>query len=157
MLLFTQCADPDVSPVPKIELEETVFVGDTTYPPKTLQVRLSYIDGDGDIGLDLADTTSPFHYGSPYFYNIHVEYYELVNDTFRQVVPVFPPGADTIGFSGRLPRLTPGEGEPIEGEIVHEIVLEQVPVKDDHFRLRIWIYDRELNRSNVVETETLVL
>ena len=33
-------------------------------------MEITYKDGDGDIGLNPADTFAPYNYGSPYYYKV---------------------------------------------------------------------------------------
>ncbi|MEX0968153.1 MAG: hypothetical protein WD077_13010 [Bacteroidia bacterium] len=129
----------------------------------TLTIRIGYEDGNGDIGLSPGDTFPPFDPGSQYFYNLHVEYLEKINDTFQTVSMNHPDPGGPLNFHTRISRLL-GAGrdpQPITGEIRYEILLDfpllQLPVVGDTVKLRVWIYDRDLNQSNTLESNEFIL
>ncbi|MBL7838018.1 MAG: hypothetical protein JNM67_10910 [Bacteroidetes bacterium] len=114
-------------------------------------ISLDYTDGDGDIGLEPSDTLSPFEFGGPYFYNLHVYPYEVVDGIKK---PIMVSSTDSVDFNDRITTLTPtGKNKAIFGVI--RIALRAQPtfsVTPDSMCYRIFIYDRKLHKSNVVET-----
>ena len=139
---------------------DTIPDGDTVKAVTNVGVlAFSYTDGDGDLGLRSADTLSPFNPGSPYYYNIIVEYYEKQNGVFVQV-PVTNPDGDTdiINFNGRFPYLTPmGVHKAIKG-IINDTLPVNNPASDyDTIKFKVYIYDRALNKSNEIETPEIPL
>lgn len=114
-------------------------------------LRIEYTDGDGDIGLEPGDTLAPFEFGGPYFYNLHVYPYEVVDGVKK---PIMVSATDSIDFNDRIATLTPtGKNKAIFGEI--RIALRAQPsfgITPDSMCYKIFIYDRKLHKSNVIET-----
>jgi hypothetical protein len=125
----------------------------------TYVVTLNFTDGDGDLGLSETDTDTPFNFGSLYYNNMHADYYEKVNGTFKKVVPSIV--GDTIELIGRFPVLTPEtKAKAIKGTIIARLVLgpwEPGADRGNVTKLKVWVNDRALHHSNVVETQEIVL
>jgi len=122
---------------------------------------ISYTDGDGDLGLRPRDTFPPFNYGSEYYYNMVIDYYEKQNGKWELVPLVFPnPGTgenDTLTFSVRIPYLTPfGGNQSIKG-VIQDTMFLYNPLSDfDTIKFSVYIIDRALHKSNTVETPEIV-
>jgi len=118
---------------------------------------LNYTDGNGDIGLDSGDVAPPFNPGSPYFYNLYVEYYEKSNGAFKKV-PNTLIANDTVSFPIRMPVFYSPENKSkaIQGTISFGIFYDNPPHYSDTVMFQIYIYDRALNKSNVVQSQTIV-
>lgn len=123
-----------------------------------------YRDGDGDIGLGEADTLPPYdpkpdafnQPTNPNYYNILVDYLEYRDGAYRPFI--IPNTTDTFKIRARIGSLTPdGKFKAIRGEIDYRFLPPLFPERRDTIKLRIKIYDRALNASNVAETPMIVL
>jgi hypothetical protein len=113
-------------------------------------LSISYQDGNGDIGLNPGDTFAPYQKSGLYYYNYVINYFEKQNGVFHQVF-------DSIPFSVRIPVLTPNDpNKAISGFIMDTMLLYPTPVHDT-IKFEAFIYDRALNKSNVVTTPEIVL
>ena len=110
-------------------------------------LTIGYTDGDGDLGLDDADTLAPFGLGDPFYYNLLVDYYRWDGSQFV---------ADTVHFNARFKRLIAGEEpKPIQGTIDYRMTLQNPLHPNDTVQLQIRIVDRALHVSNTVVTEPI--
>lgn len=110
-------------------------------------LSIYYTDGDGDLGLDDADTTHPFGVGDPFYYNLLIDYYRWDGHQFV---------ADTIHFNARFKRLTfSDEPKAIFGTIDNRMNLLNPLHPHDTIQLQIRIVDRALHVSNTVTTEPI--
>lgn len=126
-------------------------------------VTISFTDGDGDIGLNPADTIGVFAPDSYFYFNAYLEYYELMNGEWVKGT-ADPngnnfPTADSIVFKNRLPNITPiGQNKALKGDI--KLTLEPNyynPISNfnDSIKYRITLIDRALNISNTIETDII--
>lgn len=126
----------------------------------TYVLTFNFTDGDGDLGLNENHNDSPFHYGSVYYHNLHADYFEKVGGNFRKVVSP-PIVGDTIQLTGRFPVLTPeGNAKAIKGTVIARLTLgywEPASDRSNITKLKVWVNDRALNHSNVIETPEIVL
>lgn len=125
-----------------------------------LTMKISFTDGDGDIGLH-DDTMPPFNPHGSYYYNYIItymekrggqwRYYLIFNDITQQY--------DTVNFNSRVPWLTPDAGNTaIKGEIELMMkILRPVDSNYDTIRFDAFIYDRSLHKSNVIRTPELIM
>lgn len=124
-------------------------------------LSISYKDGDGDIGLDPGDTLEPFNYGSTYYYNMIIDYYEKQNGEWKLVPLVYQNPEtqenDTLTFSVRIPNLTPTSGnQSIKGIIQDTMYIYNPLSQFDTIKFSVYIFDRALHKSNVVETPEII-
>ncbi len=114
-------------------------------------LTVSFTDGDGDIGLDPQDTFPPFNYGSPYYYNCYIDYYEKRKGKFEKVdLP--------LTNNARIPKVdadVPQRG--IRGNIEVELYINNVLSPYDTIKFSIYIIDRALHKSNIVETPEIII
>jgi len=105
-------------------------------------LKISFKDGDGDIGLSENDVLPP------YDYNFFISFYELqFGDTVRVIV------SDSNEFNARIPVLTPdGINKSIKGEIEDTLFIYNYLSDFDTIRFDAYILDRALHKSNVVTT-----
>jgi len=111
-------------------------------------LKISYTDGDGNIGLYDWDTVEP------YKYNFYVKMFQMKNDSLQEII--FPDS--NINFNARIPILTPtGKNKNIKGEIemLIELYYASPILKSDTIAFKLYIQDRDLNKSNVIETPLL--
>jgi hypothetical protein len=121
-----------------------------------LYLNFNYTDGDGDLGLNDGDSSGPFRYGSPFFYNFDVQYFEVVNGRFLSVID--PLTSDTLNFHQRLPRMTPsGIDKQIEGSIRITVPAQPSGFKPDSVQYRCRLKDRSLNQSAEISTPVIGL
>jgi hypothetical protein len=128
----------------------------TAYDTSAFAVKgilsVSFTDGNGDIGLRPGDTLFPYDRGGQYYYNYVLTFFNKVNGVYTQI-DLDPP------FSARIPVLNPDyPGKPIKGVITDTINLQLVPHPGyDTIRFEAFIYDRALNKSNVITTPEIIL
>ena len=113
--IFSACLKPESYPIePAIEFVSFTPTNDIA------ELVFSFTDGDGDIGLDINDTLSPYNPGSLYYHNVHLFYYEMMNGNWVRGTtdPNNFPLADTITISYRIKDITPeGKNKALKGSI----------------------------------------
>ena len=125
-----------------------------------LTLKISFTDGDGDVGLP-DDTMPPFNPSGEYYYNYIITYMEKKSGqwkyylVFNSITQQF----DTINFNSRIPWLTPdGGNKAIKGEIELLMkILRPVDSNYDTIRFDAFIYDRSFHKSNVIRTPEMVM
>ncbi len=130
-----------------------------------ITINMTFEDGDGDIGLSDADSFPPFRFGSPNFYNLYVEFFTIENGIPKKITSQFlqdPITGDTVAFNQRIANLTPeGRDKYIKGRI--DVLTPFITTLDYSKPLpnlifyKITLEDRNLNRSNTIETPEIVL
>ncbi|MBL0128374.1 MAG: hypothetical protein IPP83_13180 [Flavobacteriales bacterium] len=149
-LLSPGCIKRDSFPAePAIKYKSFAVFGDSA------SLTISFTDGDGDVGLDASDNTSPFNTGSPYYYNLFVDYDDLQNDIWVPIVFAVP-------LKYRIPRITPtGQNKALEGEIAVALrpwpLIPQPTGTVDTIRLSVRMYDRALHESNSTVSPTFLI
>ncbi|MDQ3190768.1 MAG: hypothetical protein M3Q58_04170 [Bacteroidota bacterium] len=110
----------------------------------------SFTDGDGDIGFRKGDTIAPFL--GDYAYNFYMDYYEKQNGEFVKN-ELIPP------FFYRIPDVTPdGKNKSIEGEVIVRMKFYFDPSSaNDTIKYSAFIYDRSHNKSNIIETQEIIV
>jgi hypothetical protein len=148
---FAGCVKQENYPdVPQIQFLNFTKVFDTgQYAVKGI-LNISFTDGDGDIGLNSNDTRPPFDTAGPYYYNYVITYFEKQQGVFKQI-DLNPP------FSVRIPVLNSEfPGKPIKGVISDTLELNPRPLFDT-IKFEAFIYDRTLNKSNIISTPEIIL
>ena len=152
---------PDYPIEPKIVYEGFAYVIDAdSIPTGEGVLYISYTDGDGDLGLDDADTLYPFGPNDPHYYNLLIDYLKWDGTQFVET-PLLSwnqqnQSYDTISFNARFKRLVfNDEVKPISGTIDYKMMLYNPLSPNDVFKLRIRIIDRALHESNAIETEII--
>lgn len=151
IILLPSCKKNDQYPeIPEIAFQSFTLAFDTNNIPRKGYLTISFTDGDGDLGLHPGDTLSPYQKGGDYYYNYVIDYYEKQNGTYV-LVPLSPP------YSARIPYLTPDDpNKAIKGIIVDTLQMNPYPVHDT-IKLKFFIYDRALHKSNVDSTPPIIL
>jgi len=112
-------------------------------------IELSFTDGDGDIGLEAADTLFPFQQSGDYYYNFLMNIYKKQgNDTLL------------LPYNLRIPPINPDDYEQnLKGEMYIEIQLDIVRtiLPDNKFQFEAFIYDRQLHKSNIIVSPVILL
>lgn len=161
-LAVLSCQKPVEYPIePKIAYEgfTYLFNPDSTFSGEGI-ISFSYTDGDGDLGLDDADTLSPFGFNDAHYYNMMIDYLKCVNGVFVKT-PLLSWNAqtqsyDTVSFNARFKRLRDTE-EPkaISGTMDYTLPVQNPFSPNDTIKFEIRILDRALHESNVIQTEPI--
>ena len=116
------------------------------------ELVLEFSDGDGDFGLDQADTLAPdFCATCPHHQNLHCEY-EAFEDGEWGWIPL-DPAQGQVPFYYRVPRVEPSGSNPaLHGTIAIDMPTWHLNTGADSMRFRITVWDRSLNPSNEVVT-----
>lgn len=144
--MFGSCIERDeFSPIPEIAFLDFIKYGDSA------DFMITFKDGDGNIGLNQWDTVGDFAPSSPYHYNLVMKYYYKKTDgTFEQFVL---PSGDTLIYKYRVPDITPkGQNKSLSGEIMVNMLAPYYYPGHNTIKFSTYIYDRDLNQSNVVES-----
>jgi len=157
LILSYGCRKYDHYPiVPHIELNSFQKFSDTLGIDQIGVLGLSFTDGDGDLGLTAAQNSGVYQF------NLFVKYFEKQKGVFKEVILTSPNSLtgkpDTLWFNGRIPYLTPvGKSKAISGEITDTLFINNFVSPYDTIKYQIYIKDRALNKSNVVETPEIVI
>lgn len=152
VLFMSACINrTEYSPIPDIAFKDFVKRGNDS-----ADFIITFKDGDGDIGLNQWDTTGDFALTSPYYYNLVMKYfYKKTDGTFEQFVL---PGGDTLVYKYRIPDIRPkGQNKALAGEIMVNMLAPYYYPGHTTIRYDVYIYDRSLNKSNVVSTPEIVV
>ncbi len=140
-VLFFSCRKKNKYAVEPI-IEYTSFI---RFGEDSAMLHINFTDGDGDIGLDPSDTGTP--YTGEYYYNAYLYFY------YRNPVGTFIPYLTPLKV--RMPVITPeGKNKSLSGEMIFK--LDGPYHLHDTMQYEVYIYDRALNKSNVVRTETII-
>jgi hypothetical protein len=145
-LVALACAQNENFPdEPYVELEvyeprlEELAGGITT---EILFIRFYFTDGDGNIGLDDADTINPPHCTNcDHYYNLFVNVYSKVDGAFEF----------TYDYNSRIKNLTPNaQYQSLEGHMEYKIDITNR--LSDTIMVDFYLEDRDLNASNLEMT-----
>jgi len=149
--LLCSCHRPEpFSEVPYIEFVRLEKVDDGSGVDNQANLIIYFQDGDGDVGLDDADTTGVFSKDSLYYYNFFINYYEKQNGVWELVELPTP-------LHARIPRLSDNLPESIEGEITILTYINNYFSSFDTIKLSCCMYDRALHQSNIIETPEIIV
>lgn len=113
--------------------------------------QIAFTDGDGDLGLKESDTTGNFSSSQKYYYNLFMEYYHYENGAWVK------PDLNGVNFYYRIPYLTPeGQNKALKGSINIDIEHVFYFPNVDSVKFEVYIADRALNESNLIETIAMV-
>ncbi len=123
------------------------------YESVKARLIVEFYDCDADVGLDEADTLTPYHVNGENYYNFYLYYWEKKQGVWTKWSDLSPP------FYYRIPRITTDNAKTaLKGEI--EINMEPrffVPTSPfDTIKFEIMLVDRALNKSNTVFTPEIV-
>ena len=151
LMILSACVKQESFPdVPEISYKSFALVFDTGTFAVNGILTFNFQDGNGDIGLDPGDTLPPYDREGDYYYNLVISYFEKQDTNWVEVV-LDPP------FSARIPVLNPDyPGKAIKGFIVDTLTLNPQPAYDT-IKFEFFIYDRSLNKSNVLTTPDIPL
>jgi hypothetical protein len=151
ILLATGCMKQESYPdTPQIELNSFTLVFDSTDYAVQGVLSISFKDGNGDLGLSDGDTLYPYMKDGSYYYNLVIPYFVKQNGAYQQV-NLNPP------LSGRFPLLSPNfPNKAIKGVIEDKLPMDPMPAFDT-VKLEAFLYDRALNKSNVLTIPEIIL
>jgi len=153
VIFITSCIKVEEYPiVPEIKFEDFVLLQNIqTGEIERGVLKISFKDGDGDIGLKQTETEPP------YDYNLFVTYFEIQNGDTVEVVITDPETGDTATFNARIPILTPkGNNKSIKGEIEDTLFINN-PFSDfDTIMYEVYLVDRALHKSNIIQTPLIL-
>jgi hypothetical protein len=154
ILIFTglvSCIKQDNYPIePVITFKGFGVIADINNHDSIGRLAISYTDGDGDIGLYDSDTVEP------YKYNFFLKFLYMKNGQMVELIPA----DSTLGFDARIPILTPtGRNKNIKGDISIDLQLfyAWTALESDTIGFEIYIKDRALHSSNVIQTPIFVI
>lgn len=149
LLVFSSCLKSKQFPeTPEIEYT-SYTIGDTVdaIPQKVkfINIKFSFKDREGDIGLDKNETTPPYDIAGGYYYNLIASKYEKINGSY-----VFKSEEKS-----RIPKLSGyATKRGLQGYFDISYFLYLTPHTE--FKYEIYIYDRALHKSNVISTPDIV-
>jgi hypothetical protein len=147
---FAGCVKQENYPdVPQIEYQDFVYVFNSGQYADSGFLKISFTDGNGDIGLNRNDTFPPFNKSGSYYYNYIINYFEKQQGVFVD---------KNTPFRFRIPVLNSEfPGKPIKGVISVKLDFTLNPHLFDTIKFEAFIYDRALNKSNVISTPEIIL
>ncbi|MDP4266617.1 MAG: hypothetical protein Q8880_04210 [Bacteroidota bacterium] len=125
-----------------------------------IYIKMSFTDGDGDIGLDAGDTFSPYEPKGPNYYNLILKFYEMNKGVKKEIKKIMKPNGDSIplNLSERIRNITPEEkNKSIKGEIETAVYFNIINPLSDTISYDIYIMDRALHKSNIISTPNIVI
>lgn len=146
------CKKPDNYPIdPHIE-----FLGFEQQADSAV-FRISFTDGDGDIGLAQKDTFPPFNSKSPHYNNFVMKQQYLDTITGKYEYAIIPGTLhDTLSNSIRIDRIKKvGTESGLNGEL--QVYISTPYSLNKYFRYECYLEDRALHRSNLLVTPTFTL
>lgn len=146
---------------PKITFDGLSYLmnADSTLTGEVI-LTIGYTDGDGDLGLDDADTLYPFGPNDPHYYNLIIDYLKWDGNDFVET-PLLnwnqqTQSFDTISFNARFKRLVFNDEEAsISGVIDYTMMVFNPLSPNDTIKFRAHILDRALHESNTIETDAI--
>jgi hypothetical protein len=169
LVLLTACfREPDYSVVPEITFQNIV-VSPARFPQTdSIAIFITYKDGDGDLGLDDQDINPPFNITNPdgtpnrFYYNYLINVFKKERGRFVPIVFSDP----SVTLNGRFPRLNNlSTRTAIEGSLRYGFNFFYVfpdayrprITRGDTVRFEIQLADRQLNLSNIVQTDEIII
>lgn len=151
MSFFSCTKEEDFPDVPNIEFISFTKIANSSNVDEKGILKISFTDGDGDMGLADSDTVTPYDKTSIYYYNFFITYFEKQHGEFVEIQPV-------ITFNSRIPELTStSSNNSLKGEIEIELFINNPFSVYDTIRFDASIVDRALHISNVITTPEIIL
>lgn len=176
---FNSClTKPDFPFEPTISFaslsKKSILDGNNQLIEDSIFLEINFRDGNGDIGLSSADTLGKFAFRNPdntlnpFYFNFYCDIYRQNKFTGQYERVKFPVSKDPIlgidvesNIYGRVPPLLEGGQGPIEGTIRYNIgglFYDVLGINQrDSIRFEVFIYDRALNKSNVITTPAILV
>ena len=146
-ILFSSCIKKEEYPfVTHIEYVDFTKIQNSLGIDEKGILKISFTDGDGDIGLAPGDTFGPFSRDSAYYYNFFIKYFEKQKGIIKEIELPFP-------NNSRIPFLTPsGKNKALKGDIEITLFINNPLTTYDTILFQAYIVDRALHKSNVIST-----
>ena len=96
-------------------------------------------------------TKEPYNEGSEYYYNLYVNVYDCKNGKFEKIDKVSPLKFRTPYYK------TEGVNKTLKAEIEFKVDYNLNIFTYDTLKYELFIYDRALNKSNIIESDTVFL
>ena len=149
LLGYTSCIKKEEYPIePVITWNSYAVMPDAKGYDSLSYLKISYTDGDGDIGLYASDEVAPYEF------NFFVKIFQMRNGSLQEII--FPD--EILNLNGRIPILTPtGHNKNIKGdiELMIQMFYARPKVLSDTIAFEIYIMDRALHQSNVIKSPLL--
>lgn len=143
-----------MSSQPNITRTDLQLIKNIENKDSLIKLTISFTDGDGDFGLNLEDSHSPFDFGSDFFYNVRIYYFSKnSNDLFE---PFMFSGSQFIQ-QFRIPRIKSNKNDAMVAELDVLLLTNVGGLKPAELRFEVEIIDRSLNISNRVITKSVIL
>jgi hypothetical protein len=114
------------------------------------QLTFYLVDGNGDIGFNEGDTFAPYEITGNYYYNLFIDMYEFKNGQYTLVDLASP-------FNFRTKYIEPvGQNKTLKCTVYVNLDFN-IPVIWDSVKFDFYMYDRALNKSNIVSTGLVLL
>jgi hypothetical protein len=169
VLVMSSCRkEPQYGDAPEIEfknIEKYSFINKSRVRTDSLVFVVGYKDGDGNLGLDVKevhpeDSQPPFNFGSPYYNNFILRFYEGTKQPNGELK--FEPYRGGFQLAERFQRISNDDKkEPLEGEIRYSYVFTEDLIDDNTvFKFDVQIFDRNTpvpNASNIATSEPVIL
>ncbi|MGV3538339.1 MAG: hypothetical protein ACO1OQ_00920 [Rufibacter sp.] len=166
--LFSCVQDPEFPLEPRITyrgVEQETKTDPTQGVIESLILIVRFQDGDGNLGLSADRTKFPGDFQGPFADNqtTHHNFFTFVERKVNDKYEPLKVFNNQLTYHGRFPRVSTEERqEPLEGDIRYNINFVKrstgsVIKNGDIIRFRMYIYDRELNKSNEVTSEDIVI
>ncbi len=155
-LLLSCSREQTYPPVPFLEFKDYAVSQDNTQGLFTVK----FTDGDGNVGLDDTDNYSPFDTASYYYHNFFINVFVKKNGVYKPftIYNTQTQNYDTIVFKYRIARIAPVSlNGSLKGEIqtAIDISLMRPYLVNDTVIFKALLYDRALNKSNIVSSNDI--
>ncbi len=150
----TSCKKPETYPIiPHIDFVSFTKIANNENIDDKGILKISFTDGDGDIGLSADDTFPPYNPGSIFYYDLFIKYYRKHNGVFL---------ADSLPMTNnsRIPVVTPdGQNKSIKGDIEVQLFINNPvpPTAYDTICFDVCIADRALHLSDTIRTPEIIV
>ena len=135
------------SELPSVEFV-SVYLADTVdalgNDVKLQNLNLEVIDGDGNLGLNSEDTVNSFAPDSEYYNNLFIRLFQKTNGNYIEVEQL------SKNLKYRVPYKAPiGQNKYLKAEVKIKIEIPLGYFDYDTVRYEIFVYDRDLNKSEI--------
>lgn len=147
VLLLWSCEKPTTySEIPEIKFKSVSIeqTQDTLgNPVQRALLAFTFVDGDGDLGLNPSDTIGEFAPSEAFYYNLMVQIDEKENGVWI-ANPIFKGNYRFVNISNENTT-----NHLLKGEMIVEIDITSFIQFKDTTRFKYFIYDRGLHQSNI--------
>ena len=116
------------------------------------------------LNYTIIDTDTLYVQSNEYHNNIYVKFFTKKNGEYTEFIflDLFAPECNPLTFDGRYPVLNepdPNRDRPLEGNLKYKMESAgwELIFRQDTLKLDVYIYDRALNKSNIISTPDFVL